>query len=75
MHSAVCIASPPRRARATALTAPVPTLTPAETARFRLWCSLLDPVGKLTPAERGERARRIQESREAWRVAISRVER
>jgi Lysyl oxidase len=53
---------------------PVPVLTPAETSRFRLWCSLLEPAGPLTGSGARVRRARIAASRSAWRAAVARAD-
>ena len=54
---------------------PVPVLTAAETSRFRLWCSLVDPVAPLGPAAWRRRAQRIAASERVWRAASRRARR
>lgn len=64
---------PPQAAGAARAPRPAPVLTRAETARFRLWCSLLDPVRPPHGAAARERRLRIAASRRAWRAAARRA--
>lgn len=64
------ICAPPQRLKRSTR---VPVLTPSETRRFRLWCSLLDPAGRLSPAAARARRDRIAESQRVWQAARRRA--
>jgi hypothetical protein len=63
------------KARGSVAPTRVPVLTAAETARFRLSCSVVHPAAPLTPAAARARRARISDSGRAWREAMRRFRR
>jgi hypothetical protein len=66
---------PVPKAKRSAVPSAAPVLTVDETARFRLWCSIVHPTrGQADSAAQATRTR-IAESRRVWRIAVRRARR